>query len=217
MKVQKLSQSGPDWHRWRQNGLGGSDAPALLGDVQWTSPDELVEQKLGLRTVEENERMARGKRLEPEARAKYILQTGIDVSPVCVTHDTHEWLRASLDGISADHQTIVEIKCPSYWAHYKAARKGHYPDYYKAQLMHQLLVTGAKVLHYFSYNPDNNDGPAGLLPETALVIVEPDEEYMATLLRRELDFWERVQKHKQGKPLAKQEKPVRTSRRKGKK
>src|SRR5262245_41637378 len=102
MTIVKLKQAGPAWHRWRAKGIGGSDASAVMGSAPWASSDELLEVKLGLREVEDNERMARGKRLEAGARARYCAEWGVEMTPCCVVHSEHPWLRASLDGLSPD-------------------------------------------------------------------------------------------------------------------
>ena len=188
MKRVDLDQAGPSWHKWRKGGLGGSDACAVMGDVGWTSPDELMENKLGMREFAESARMARGKELEPEARRLYCERHGVQMEPVCVEHDQHPCLRASLDGLSPDGSLVLEIKCPSYAGH-KKALWGIYPDYYRAQLQHQLMVTGAARLHYASYRPD----PAEFQADEYLAVLEvlPDPEYQARLMEAELAFWER--------------------------
>jgi putative phage-type endonuclease len=188
MRIVELEQSGPAWHEWRAAGIGGSDACVVAEDVQWTTPAELLQVKLGRRTVAENERMARGKRLEPVARRLYIELTGNLVRPCCVVHDHYPWLRASLDGLSEDGRLVLEIKCPSDYAHGKALR-GYYPDYYKAQLQHQLMVTGAPLLHYWSYT-DSPKFPGR--DRAALVVVEPDPAYQQELLRKERRFYQRM-------------------------
>jgi predicted phage-related endonuclease len=58
MKIIHLEQAGPDWHRWRSQGIGGSDACAVMGDVAWTSPDELAAAKRTGQIEPENEAMA---------------------------------------------------------------------------------------------------------------------------------------------------------------
>jgi putative phage-type endonuclease len=189
-RILDLEQAGPAWHRWRSQGIGGSDACVILEDVRWTTPEELVEIKLGRRVVEENDRMRRGKALEPEARRLYQDLYGIRVRPVCVVHDDYEWLRASLDGLSLDGTVVLEVKCPSAHAHAKAL-KGQYPSYYRGQLQHQLLVTGAQELHYFSYRPEPDLAPRD---RAARVVVHPDPKLQRRLFEREKRFWENLRR-----------------------
>src|SRR5262249_277338 len=143
MKIINLDQHGPQWLKWRQEGIGGSDAAGIMGDSPWSSAGKVIQQKITGRGPEETARMTRGKILEPQAREKYQLLSGIGVRPVCVVHDEYEWLRASLDGLSEDGETVLEIKCPGPKAHYQAL-KGVVPHYNRAQVQQQLLITGAR-------------------------------------------------------------------------
>lgn len=133
--------------------------------------------------------MARGKRLEPEARVKYMQMTGIRTRPVCVVHDKHSWLRASLDGLSEDGQIVLEIKCPTSPGGHYVALGGKVPSYYRAQLQHQLAVTGCPMLHFFSYTDSVTFDPCD---RCALVKVLPDLEYIERLIAREKRFWDKL-------------------------
>ena len=110
--VVELQQGPSEWLAWRHNGIGGSDASTIMGENRFESPSGLLHQKRGPVILDsfQNEAMALGTQLEPEARKLYIAKTGKDVSPVCIQSSTHDWLRASLDGLSANHDTVVEIK-----------------------------------------------------------------------------------------------------------
>ena len=98
--------------------------------------------------------MQRGKRLEPLARLAYVNHTGIDVEPVCVQSREHPWMRASLDGLSADGRHVVEIKCPGEKDH-RLAASGCVPEKYYAQLQHILAVTGLGEIYYWSFRFDH--------------------------------------------------------------
>jgi predicted phage-related endonuclease len=32
-RIERLQQNTPDWHRWRQQGLGASDAPVIMNSA----------------------------------------------------------------------------------------------------------------------------------------------------------------------------------------
>jgi putative phage-type endonuclease len=119
--------------------------------------------------------------LEPKARAAYVHQTGVQVNTACVEHDVHSWMKASLDGISADGSLVLEIKCPGH-ADHAVALSGRVPDKYLPQLQHLLAVTGALRCDYWSF-----DGSRGVLIE-----VWPDPGYFELLFRREAAFWKCV-------------------------
>ena len=190
MKILHISQRGPDWLRWRQAGIGGSDASVLTGDSPYMSEALLLKSKKegNKNVVKENPAMKRGKHLEPKARVKYQELTGIRVRPVCVVHEEHDWLRASLDGLSFDGKTVLEIKCPSDF-HHETALSNSVPSHYIPQVQHLLLVTGCPQLHYFSYT----DRLKRFRPEEcfALVKVLPDLDYQKYLFEKEKAWWEK--------------------------
>ncbi|MGE4490082.1 MAG: lambda-exonuclease family protein, partial [Kiritimatiellales bacterium] len=107
-----LKQGTKEWVDWRDTGIGGSDAPTVLGENPWKSASVLLEEKLGkVEPFAGNEATRRGARLEPEARRLYEQFHGVEVEPICLQSTEYPWMLASLDGISADHQHVVEFKC----------------------------------------------------------------------------------------------------------
>ena len=182
--VVNLVQNTPAWLEWRQNGIGASDAPTIMGENRYKSAAQLLQEKRNpLREVVLNPAMALGNELEPVARARYVARTGREVQPICLQSTRYEWLRASLDGLSEDHDTVVEIKCGQS-AYRWASQSGTVPDYYYGQLQHILALTGLASLDFWCYWPAQ---PEVLIP------VARDEDYIAGMLKREEGFWERVQ------------------------
>lgn len=178
-----IQQNTPEWLELRKNKIGASDAPIILGDSPWKTPYQLWEEKLGLRPQPSmNDAMRRGHELEPIARQAYNDHTGNCVEPEVLFHKEHEWMMASLDGVSLDRSIVVEIKCPGEKDH-QAASDGKVPDKYYAQLQHQLAVINLNLLHYFSYR----DG------DFHLIVVERDEKYIENLYSEEVDFWKKMQ------------------------
>jgi len=172
-----------NWHEWRKKGIGSSDAPVIMKVSPWTTPYELWLEKTGLVTREvSNWATQRGNDLEPVARARYELSTGLSYPAKLAVHNSYNFMRASLDGYNEETNTILEIKCPGA-ADHQTALDGKVPEKYWPQLQHQLMVTGAKCVHYFSYDGKDSE---------ALVIVEPDVVYMTALMGAELVFWEMV-------------------------
>jgi len=91
-------------------------------------------------------------------------------------------MRASLDGLSFDGTTLVEIKCPLSLRDRASAQGGRIPSQYYAQLQHQLEVSGAQLAHYWSFH-----GTDGILIE-----VRPDKEYARRLVEAEAAFWQLI-------------------------
>src|SRR6202030_2779873 len=71
-RIERLQQNTPQWHRWRQQGLGASDAPVIMGDTAFKSPRMLWSIKTG-RAQEDAAGPAarRGRELERLARPAY--------------------------------------------------------------------------------------------------------------------------------------------------
>jgi putative phage-type endonuclease len=173
------------WWEWRQGGVGSSDAPSILGEKQAKSVERLLLEKQqppkesGRSFVRE-----RGVALERMARSQYCLAIGVTVEPTCVQSLARPWQRASLDGLSANGERVVEIKCglATYQA---AAAKGRPPRRHYAQLQHILAVTGLPVIDYWCYVPSR---------PTLRLEVRRDEPYLERLLAAEEAFRQRFAK-----------------------
>lgn len=178
-----MKQQTSDWLRWRDAGIGSSDAPIIVGDSPWATPYQLWERKTGRRSTDAKSlAMLRGLALEPQARAAYEAYTGNVMEPHCRAHPQHDFMRASLDGLSFDEDLILEIKCAGREDH-EQIQAGRVPQKYVAQIQHQLGVTGASACHLWSY-----DGTQGALLEVA-----PAKDYIEDLVTREQSFWAHVQ------------------------
>jgi len=178
-----LQQGTREWLEWRHNGIGASDASAIMGENRFKSVREVLLEKQGVaRESAQNAAMARGTMLEPEARRNYIERTRNNVQPACLQSAKHPWLRASVDGLSEDGRAVVEIKCgESVYRHSVQYRS--VPDYYYGQLQHVLAITNLPVIDFWCYLP----GRAGVL-----IQVPRDEHYIARLLVAEEEFWSAV-------------------------
>jgi putative phage-type endonuclease len=182
-RIERLHQNTPEWHHWRRQGIGASDAPVIMGETPFKTPKTLWSLKTG-RMQEEPAGPAarRGRELEPFARRAYERRTGTQMEPVCMVHEGFEWMRASLDGLSFDGSTLLEIKCPLSLRDRASAQEGRIPSQYHAQLQHQLEVSRAEKAHYWSFH-----GIDGILIE-----IRPDREYAKRMIEAEAAFWQLV-------------------------
>jgi putative phage-type endonuclease len=175
-----LIQATPEWLLWRSKGIGASDAPTIMGENPWKTAAQLLSEKCGKAAeCAPSSAMVRGTELEPEARRAYELRTGRIMEPACLQSTQYEWLHASLDGLSQNLDTAVEIKCGES-VYRKTADCGQVPDYYYGQLQHILAVTGLLSIDFFCYLPDR---PAVLVP------VDRDDAYIERLVIAEYQFW----------------------------
>ncbi|HPU93744.1 MAG TPA: YqaJ viral recombinase family protein [Candidatus Saccharicenans sp.] len=177
-----LTQRSDAWLKWRDNGIGASDAPIIMGETPWKTPDSLLREKVYGAAERKNARMIRGIKLEPEALIAYQKHNGIKLRPVCIQSQYFPWLRASLDGLSYDGQRVVEIKCgESVYRH--ASRYKQPPRYYYGQLQHILALTGLASIDFWCYLPDQ---------PYIHIIINRDDDYIKSLIKKEKDFWDHV-------------------------
>ncbi len=178
----RFEQGSREWLEMRKRYLGASDCPVVMKLDPWRSPHDLFEEKLGLIKSVENAAMRRGKELEPYAREEFEKVTGIKMTPQVLFHPEVKYMMASMDGVSEDGKTAVEIKVPGE-ATYKLAMAGKVPEHYNAQLQHQMAVAGLQSIFYFCF-----DGSTGIVLE-----IERNNDYIDTIYREEAEFWNRLQ------------------------
>lgn len=177
-----IEQGTPEWHEMRKNKIGASDAAPILCVSPFKTPFQLFEEKLGLRETANSPAIQRGNELEPIARTKFEHAFGLEVKPRVLVHPEYSWMMASLDGISANGDVAVEIKCPGKASHLMAI-EGKVPLHYMAQLQHQMAVAGIKSMFYYSF-----DGQEGVGIE-----VDRDEAYISNMIEKEYQFWKKLQ------------------------
>lgn len=196
-EVVDLAQGSADWLRWRHDGIGASDAAALMGENPWRSPAALMAEKV----APPRYGFARPKRpppavadlfgaaparedngLEAQARKLYRDHHGSNVAPACLASTARPWQRASLDGIDLAAGRAIEIKCGAA-TYADVARTGRVPGHYIGQLQQTLAVTGYPSIDFWVWLP----GRAPLLvPE------HRDEVYIARLNAAGAAFWDTV-------------------------
>lgn len=193
MKLIRITQGTPAWLTWRQGGIGGSDAAAILGLSPFATRENLLREKISRTEREMNFAMRRGVALEPEARALYEERHRCLSPPACVEHDQHSWMRVSLDGLASQRnlreQWGVEIKCGNWETHSATLATGEVPEHYRPQCQWQLLVSDLPFLHYVSFTKHERFGEADRL---ATVVVDHDAELQARLLEECEKFWGEV-------------------------
>lgn len=144
-------QGSPEWKEYRSRMGNASELAALMDCAPWFphTPYELWLLKSNRADREETAAMRRGLALEPLARAFIELEFGEVFEPQVVARDR---VSASLDGLSFDGTTVLEIKCPGQgrhselWRHVE--RHEAPPDHYWWQVQQALYCTAASKAHF---------------------------------------------------------------------
>ena len=188
-----IEQEGPEWHEFRSQGLGGTDAGILLGVNPYEDIDGIYRSKTLGESKEFSDAgltaMEHGKSLEDEARTTLSKIIDIEFTPTCAIHSEHSFIRSSLDGISSDYTTLLEIKCPYRYTNFLKHASAVLPYYY-AQAQQQMLTTQADVLYFGSYYKDATN------LEVVIHKVLPDLDLQKELVTRCSSMWRSILKRK---------------------
>lgn len=97
--------------------------------------------------------MQHGTDTEPQARAFYEMETGLEVAEVgFIPHPTIEGTGASPDGIIGG-DGLVEIKCPQPAEHIRVLTGGAIKRQYVLQMQWQMECTGREWCDFVTFNP----------------------------------------------------------------
>jgi putative phage-type endonuclease len=203
LKYPDLEQGSDEWHLWRKQGIGASEAPMVLGISPYKSIHKLWQEKTG--AIEEkdgyNYVFEKGKEIEAKARAYFELMNDKDCPPMCMDIDEFPMLRCSLDGYNEKENFALEIKYVG-----KDAMSDEIPAHHIAQLQHQMMVCGATDITYIR----SNDGVTFKTD-----VIKRDEAYIKDLKEKELAFWkmveDKIEPPKPEKKPRKKRDPKRTS------
>lgn len=183
MKKLQLEQGTPDWHEFRKTHIGASDAPVIMNLSPWTTPYQLWRQKLDLDPPKPtNSAMQRGNDLEPQARYRASLYLDEELEPVVCVSSKYEWMAASLDGLSKDGKTAIEIKHPNKEDHLQALNN-IVPEKYLPQLLHIMEDCELEYMYYQSC----------YCGEDKFLKVYRDDQRIKQMIEAETIFWEQVQ------------------------
>lgn len=171
-------QGSAAWLEFRKKHITATDACVIMGASKYKSVKQLyIEKTTDCPLIPPNRHMQRGIDLEPIARDLVSLTLGINFFPKVLVSEKETWMMASLDGISEDGNSILEIKCPSKKC--QIAYEGLIPDWYYPQIQHQMFVANVKQAYYYSF--DGIDGD--------LVTVHRNDDYLSVMIEKERDFY----------------------------
>jgi putative phage-type endonuclease len=186
--VARYDTAREEWLKLRRQGIGGSDALAVLGLDPWKTRMEVYLDKTGDDRAEreQTDGMAWGNYVEAPIAEWFTFKTGISVRRCgLMRHETRPWQRVSVDRLTADGG-ILEIKNTNYH------RRGEWEDDdgeivadgAEAQAQHAMAVTGLPHAWFAAQ--------VGGQPPVIRRIVR-DEAFIADLTACEEEFWAMVE------------------------
>ena len=191
--VSTAGMSREDWLRYRKEGLGGSDASAVLGVSKYKSALrcwlEKTDQAPG-DDGDQSEPAFWGTTLEAVIAKVYADRNpGVKVRNVnfMLQHPDHPWMLANLDRLLIypdGTKAILEVKTAGAWLAGEW-KDDEVPIAYMAQAAHYMAVTGLDKVIFVC-----------LIGGQRLEIREfvRDPELEATLIEREAEFWGMVER-----------------------
>ena len=197
-------QNEMSWLGGRTNGIGGSDASAIVGMNPYKTNIKLFEEKTG-RTVSEDisnkPYVIYGKEAETHIRELFKL----DYPQYKVEHHEfrilqslkHPFMQASLDGELMDEdgrKGILEIKTTNILQSMQREKwKDRIPDNYYIQVLHYLLVTGYDFVVLRAHLVST--WGADIRTQAKHYFIERSEVYkdLEYLLQEEVKFWQYVE------------------------
>lgn len=186
--------------------IGGSDVAAILGVSLWKSQFQLYQEKIGVFceeiTREKQRRFDRGHRWEPvvvEMLVDELMDRGHDVQIIDrnARYQDPEFpflaceldLELLIDG--EEHNAEIKTVSPFAAKAWGEQDTDEIPLYYAAQVMHGLMV-----------KPRKRAIVAALIgvDDLRLHQIERDEETIAAIRAKEVEFWRRVQERDAPEP-----------------
>ena len=172
-----------EWLRFRQKGIGGSDAGAVCGLNRYKSAVDVWADKTGDSPIEipDSEAMRIGRDMEDYVARRFTEATGKKVrrKNAIFQDQEHPFMLANVDRMVVGENALLECKTTS---PYNADqwKDGKCPESYEIQCHHYMSVTGAEKVYL-----------ACLIMGREFVIVEIERnDALIDYLRKiETDFW----------------------------
>ena len=181
VKTKNLTHN--EWLKYRQLGIGGSDAGAIMGANKYRSAIDVYIDKTSdvPSAIEDNEAMRLGRDLEDYCSKRFTEATGLAVHRSNVIYQSTEnpFMLANIDRKVSGQNIGLEIKTvsplnESLWDN------NEIPSNYYYQIMHYMAVTGFEAFYI-----------CALIFGKRLVIhkIERNEDVIHNLISKEKSFW----------------------------
>lgn len=181
----------------RQNGIGASDTPIIMGYSSYKTPYQLYLEKTGIIEPDEEitEQQYWGNALEPVIIKRFAEENNVEISfPDTVYHSDYPFIFANLDGWIESEKAVVEAKSANSFQRkeWDMALTDGIPLVYLIQIAKQCAIT------------DASRGYCAVLiggMEYKQFVYERDKELETVILQADIDFWECVQHRQEPPPL----------------
>ena len=172
-----------EWLEARKQYIGGTDAAAIVGLSRRKTLLDCWAEKTGTVPIDDkdSEPAKVGRYLEAYVSQRFTEETGKKVRRVNDTlfHKEFPFIGANIDRRVIGEDAILEAKTTTAWLA-KEWETNEIPQEYIVQCLHYLAVTGA-LRCYLAVLIGNQ--------EFKWMVVERDEAAIASLVRREVEFW----------------------------
>lgn len=205
-----VSKDREEWLQDRKKGLGASDAGAYMGVSPWKSNEQLWKEKRGLvepEDISDSPSVKYGNDAEPLLRAFFKLdhpEYELSFTPFKIIRpENMPFLSCTPDGELREIETgrcggleikTTEIRSSLGWTHWD----GKIPDYYFAQVCHQMLAAGwefVELLAQIKYSTKDGEDRKEI---RHYKIEREDCEADIAILRHEAErFWRCVKSGKE--------------------
>lgn len=184
--VKTKGMSREEWKLWRRYGIGGSDAPIILGYSKYKSILQLWKEKTGREMCEEECEDGPsyfGHVFESVIKKEFMKRTGLKVRARndMLQSEEYPFMLADLDGVVKEKDGSYAVFEAKNVSEYK---KGEWdvgvPREYYAQVQHYLCVTGWKKAYVCAIVGGN---------KFYCHEISRDEDYILCLVEKEAVFW----------------------------
>lgn len=163
----------------RQNFIGASDVPIIMGVSPYCTPYQLWQEKLGIAKRRQNNFITdKGHTKEIEARKFFEEMKSNSFPPKRFFSNEYDFLMCSLDGFCEKTSEALEIKFVGK-KDLENAIKGIVPEKYIPQIQTQMHICQINQINYFSYISDK---------ENHNLVVQYDPDYWKLAINKILDF-----------------------------
>lgn len=178
-----------NWLKVRSQGIGGSDAGAIMGLNKYKGPMAVYLEKTGQvepEDISSKPAVIAGQMLEPVVARMFEEATGKKVRRMGTLQSlANPWMHANPDRVIIGEDAGLEIKTGGAWSK-SLWEDGNIPDSYYVQCLHYLAVTGAARWYVAAWL-----GGQEFVTRT----IDRREDEIRELIKEEAKFWGRVQNH----------------------